>query len=495
MAFCWGLIVLADKWIFARRQESWFFGVLLFSALVGATKGGTTTLFGALFGVENDFGTLIGGRMIQTALLGLVTLPALAILAATRARFQDERDALVAERALGASSDPLATSSSNQEYLRLSREIGRIKDGLKLDSNFAVSELIRDVVQNGLRPITHRLWEREDQKQTNFTLRSLSRVAILTHPYAAWPVALILFLGTLGPYVSAAGWPQGLVRSGLTSTIIALTYIAARSLRITSVGVAWLSYITVHIFLAVLIVAVSKQLFGDLKGFTDTSAFLVLFIWILQTGYMTSFVAGALATRNEMRKQLQKLTEKLGIDTQVMKARAQLTKREIANYLHSDVQNKLLSIAIRVESGKANLDMVSEELTTVQKLLSAGAPPEPVDSRPIRMQLDALIHRWNGFVDIDLECDESIRDQNVVRQVILVVTEGLSNAVRHGLASKVAISVQHSHDGIVIDLRDNGIGPRSGSPGLGTRFFDSASGSNWSITQIEDGGSQLVVRL
>lgn len=495
MALCWGLIVLADKWTFARREESWLLGVLMFSTFIGATKGGTTTLFGALFGVERNFGTLIGGRMIQTALLGLVTLPALAILAATRARFQEERDTLVAELAFGASNDPLVISSSNQEYRRLSEEIGRIKDGLKLGSNFAVSELIRDVVQNGLRPLTHRLWNREDQSQTNFTLRSLSRVAILTHPYVAWPVALILFLGTLGPYVSASGWTQGFLRATLTSTTIALTYLGARLLKITSSSVAWLVYIFVHILLAALIVAVSKQFFGDLQGFTDTSAFFVLFIWILQTGYMTSFVVGALATRNEMREQLQKLSEKLGLDTQVMKARAQLTKREIANYLHSDVQNKLLSIAIQVESGKANLDMVSEELTAVQRLLNTGTPLEPLDRRPIRAQLNSLIARWKGFIQIDLECDESVSDQNIVKQITLVVTEGLSNAVRHGLASKVAISVKNLGEGVLVELRDNGIGPRSGTPGLGTRFFDSVSGSNWSITQVEDGGSKLVVRL
>ena len=52
MALCWAIISLADRFIFRRRRASWFIAILLFSAFIGATKGGSTTIFGALFGVE-----------------------------------------------------------------------------------------------------------------------------------------------------------------------------------------------------------------------------------------------------------------------------------------------------------------------------------------------------------------------------------------------------------------------------------------------------------
>ena len=495
LAICWGMIWLADKFIFSRRKESLLIAVLLFSAFIGATKGGTTTIFGAIFGVEGNFRELIGGRMLQTALLGLFTVPALAILAATRSKFQEVRDALVAERVRVTANDQILNSTAAEGYTRLAKEIGNIRDGIQASGNAEVSALIRDIVQNGLRPITHRLWEKEDQRQTNFTLRDLSRVAIVGHPYVAWPVALILFVGTLGPYVASAGWGEGFARSTITAAAIALTYRIAKALKTERASLAWLFYVAVHLLLAGFIVEVSKGLFGDLPGFTALSAFLVLFIWILQTGYMTSFVAGALATHNEMREQLQSLSEKLGLDRQVMQARAQLNKRDIANYLHSELQNKLLAIALRIESGTSNVEGVLEELTAIQVLLNAGVQSDSPDSRPLGIQLGELVDRWKGFVKISLESDSRITNQQVTRQVLLVVTEGLSNSVRHGLASEVSISIKSIVDGVLIEISDDGIGPRSGLPGLGSRFFESVSCSNWSLSQRQEGGSKLKLEL
>ena len=495
MALCWAIISLSDRFIFRRRKETWLIAVLLFSAFIGATKGGTTTIFGAIFGVENNFGDLIGGRMIQTALLGLFTLPALAILAATRSKFQDVRDTLVAERVRLAANDPILNSTATDGYARLAKEIGNLRDGIQTSGNAEVSTLIRDIVQNGLRPITHRLWDKEEQRQTNFTLRDLSRVAIVGHPYVAWPVALILFLGTLGPYVASSGWAEGLARSTITAAVIALTYRFAKLLKTERASLAWLFYVSVHLLLAAIIVELSRELFGDLPGFTAISAFFVLFIWILQTGYMTSFVAGALATHNEMREQLQSLSEKLGLDRQVMQARAQLAKRDIANYLHSELQNKLLSIALRIESGESNVDGVLEELTAIQALLNAGVQSDHLDSRPLANQLDELVDRWKGFVRIQFEADTQITNQEVTRHVLQVVTEGISNSVRHGLASEVSIAIKRSVDGVSIEIFDDGIGPRSGLPGLGSRFFESVSGSNWSLSQRQEGGSKLKLDL
>ena len=493
MALCWGLIAFADRFVFSRRNEAWLWRVLLFSAFIGAAKGGTTTLLGALFGVEDNFAELIVGRMVQTALLGLVTIPALAILAATRSRFQNERDALVAERVRVAATDNLVNASTKVEYLRLAEEIGKVRRQLQDSGAVQVSALIRDIVQTGLRPITHRLWANEEKKQTNFTLRDLSRVAIVSHPFVAWPVALTLFLGTLGPYIAASGWSQGLARSVLTAALVVVVYSAFRIIKTKSVPMAWLVYIFAHVVLALLIVLISKALFGDLRGFTDVSAFFVLFIWILQTGYMTSFVVGAMATHFEMREQLEALSENLGLDRRVIEARALLAKRDIANYLHSELQNNLLAIALKVEAGDANLVAVQEELGAIQTLLTSGASPDNADDRNLQTQLSELAKRWAGFLQVSISCPLELADKTMKRQVVLVVSEGISNSVRHGLASSVSVRVAKTKAGIAVELVDDGIGPRTGQAGLGSKFFETVSGANWTIDQRPEGGSILRV--
>jgi len=86
--------------------------------------------------------------------------------------------------------------------------------------------------------------------------------------------------------------------------------------------------------------------------------------------------------------------------------------------------------------------------------------------------------------------------ENESRAALLCIEEGLANALHHGHASEVAITVTTTKTMHVLSLIDNGIGPISGLPGLGSSLFNSCAGSCWSLSRGPEGiGSKLTLQI
>jgi anti-sigma regulatory factor (Ser/Thr protein kinase) len=82
------------------------------------------------------------------------------------------------------------------------------------------------------------------------------------------------------------------------------------------------------------------------------------------------------------------------------------------------------------------------------------------------------------------------------RNIVHVVEEAFSNALRHGLATEATILLNSTPSEISLDVIDNGVGPRAGDPGLGSSLFNSIAGSNWSLSRGPEGiGAKLNLQI
>ena len=105
---------------------------------------------------------------------------------------------------------------------------------------------------------------------------------------------------------------------------------------------------------------------------------------------------------------------------------------------------------------------------------------------------------WDGILTTQVEFTGSQSDVSIIdtRNIIHVVEEAFSNALRHGLATDATIVLKSSATEISLAVIDNGIGPRAGDPGLGSSLFNSIAGSNWSLSRGPEGvGAQLNLRI
>ena len=76
-----------------------------------------------------------------------------------------------------------------------------------------------------------------------------------------------------------------------------------------------------------------------------------------------------------------------------------------------------------------------------------------------------------------------ILGEKQLEEVREVMNEGIANALRHGFASRVTVTLG---PGPEITISDDGTGPRDGVPGLGSTFFDSIS-QDWQLSATDAG--------
>ena len=75
------------------------------------------------------------------------------------------------------------------------------------------------------------------------------------------------------------------------------------------------------------------------------------------------------------------------------------------------------------------------------------------------------------------------------------ISEAIANSVRHGLADIVKIQfIKDDSDGFEIQISDNGVGPLSSEPGMGSEIFNLLSKDKWRlIPNVTGKGSILIL--
>ena len=178
----------------------------------------------------------------------------------------------------------------------------------------------------------------------------------------------------------------------------------------------------------------------------------------------------------------------------------QLTLRfskDLAKYLHGNLQSRLMATAFAIETAGANSndDEISAQLEVARQALA-----RPFDhyfetaATSFTAGIKNLTDSWSALLLTSLVFNGSDDQfsETECRAALLCIEEGLANALHHGYASDVTISVTTTKATHVISLIDNGIGPRDGTPGLGSSLFSSIAGSKWSLSRGPEGiGAEL----
>ncbi|MEY3561337.1 MAG: hypothetical protein RL068_489 [Actinomycetota bacterium] len=177
-------------------------------------------------------------------------------------------------------------------------------------------------------------------------------------------------------------------------------------------------------------------------------------------------------------------------DIEWLSIQLEATNIDLAKYLHSILQTRLMSHALLLEQKPQNSqESVNELIEILSKPMSDfGQAVESIDKG-----LANLAREWQALIEVDLELVD-LRSNDLASPTLLLVREAISNAVHHGLADKVWVRIKDQDSKRTIEVRDNGIGPTQNPAGMGTQTYESLS-SNWSLTQASDVGSKLALEL
>lgn len=181
------------------------------------------------------------------------------------------------------------------------------------------------------------------------------------------------------------------------------------------------------------------------------------------------------------------------IDTERVRAVAttvnkEIVNRDVARYLHGHLQTRLMSMALLLEqAGKSNdQEKIDELLQSIEiELQNPMNRFEISEFENLEDAIENIESLWAGIVDISatFNFSNSNLSQQVVNNVYTLLEEAVTNAVRHGKATNISITIAlKNKNHIEIIVHDDGEGTTQMQPGLGSALFTTICGDNWSLT-------------
>jgi two-component system sensor histidine kinase UhpB len=223
------------------------------------------------------------------------------------------------------------------------------------------------------------------------------------------------------------------------------------------------------------------------------------------------------------RRQAQEATQALAENrelTQIIQARLEQERVAIARELHDELGQKVTAIksvglaisrrsagqdAVIAQSAQLVMDCADQIHEGVHQLV-ARLRPLALDRVGLRDALLELTGDWRmhhpGLV-LNLNLSDALEglEDALSTAIYRIVQEAVNNALRHGRASHIDVTLQRSGRTLELEVADNGVGrlAQLQAPGhygvLGMRERAQALGGSFELAQIEPAGVRLRVSL
>lgn len=501
------IFLLADITVFKDRERNPLpaYYVFLLGFLLGLVRGVTTgslAVFMNLLTLENlSTSSYVVIRGVNAGLLGMLALPLISLIASSIEIYQDDRNALIADRMLHQSqkSESLAVIKSlrssmtrkvDDNLLKVIKDSQEYFDekGRSLEKNWELMSVrLRKAALDTIRPFSHQLHRQGEEKVYRVKgielLRYISSTIKIEIP---WIILGYLVLNFRFIFENS---PVNLALLNLTTRIF-IIYIGLKGIkRLKSAG----KIRSLKTYLPALLIFTS--LFGYITHLTEDIFrlkiepewihffdVLLLFTLIVVVGFVSSFFYGQHAESEFLERQLSK--EQL--EAMLLKREEDRLSRELAKYLHGTIQSRLMASAMALEKAGRKGDKKALERELAQAYESLRVPSAAYFAAPeanFKAEINKVVSKWNDLVKIKVKIDKGIGDLDSAKsqEIGNAINEGISNSFRHGHASNVSISIDKDKFGIRVLVIDDGDGPMGGKGGLGTEWFNAISGSSWSL--------------
>lgn len=160
-------------------------------------------------------------------------------------------------------------------------------------------------------------------------------------------------------------------------------------------------------------------------------------------------------------------------------------RNRLAREIHDTLGHTLTGLSVGLEACKVMIDKnpkaTKEQLVVLQQSASRGLTdvrrsvdklkPDALERYSLKEALDMMIVDYQRTTDVTVLylCHLPLVDFNADEEDMIyrVVQEGMTNAVRHGHATKIYVSIAQVDDRLIVIVEDNGKGCKEITPGFG----------------------------
>ena len=439
-------------------------------------------------------------------------------ISSLRAHTRSLEDLVAGQRDLVTTQEQIIAEVTERNEEALARVKARLTDELTaLESTqgaASVAELQR-LASDVVRPISHELatalpvvtQHADDRSRVHVTwpqaIGQMAKTSAFRPGQTALVMSALLFVAAIGIF--------GLMGLGLMAAVglslFVLSWLANAALRRLLPRLSAGLGIAAFIVFSVLVGMFSAGAGGWVVRDSVSVALFAVAGGVYLSGLLIiiAMVNAVIRQQRESEEALSSLTRDLRRAVVRLGQTRWLQRKALSRALHGPVQSAVTSAALRlddaVRSGQPTSDLVTETRTQLRSIIDI-LDTDLTSTTPLDVALQRIIGTWAGVCEIqtfvaDEAADALDRDQLSQSAVIDILTEAVSNAVRHARATRAVIdiaceSVTDSGCDISLTVTDNGqpVDSVSAAPGLGTRLLSECAVS-WSRQVV---GSHHILR-
>ncbi len=363
---------------------------------------------------------------------------------------------------------------------------------------------LRRVSSDVVQPASRTLWRMSAETYPPLRAGEFMRTLLVRQPFATKSLVVLTVLANYASLIDEAGVVRGVMYLAAGAlVIIATCSIANYFMRRTP---------RYHV---VIVVAAFGLLQLATHGVNELRPTLGLAarpdgLLLLQIGWSAVFVIATMsfgALRSLRKDRLARFAAE--VDEELVMAIAKSRKvadlaRDLSRVLHGAVQTRLTVCSLMIERARKSQDEAALGLALMEAVAILQTPVTPAESHAtIDAEVARKVALWEGFCVVSVSIDPRLAGSphSAARDVGRVVEEAISNAVRHGGATRIQIEILLDESGDVsVTIEDDGVNELSHSArvlrtaGVGSAIFDQVAGGTWTLTRAE-GTTRLHVRV
>jgi len=347
-----------------------------------------------------------------------------------------------------------------------------------------IAERVRGQIQEVLRPLSHRLWISTAGEIHTKNSRSLVKEAVEDLDFSASFILIYqIMVGVFGIGLSIG------FKSGMIKTIAASigSYLIIRTFRYTKQNLALDWRILSSLFLTGM--AVLPILFSEsLSYFLDIPINLIAATVIAPTLPILVTITSLynLVSKDRQLAIAAARVVKHQATTLVSPGNINLTVKDLAGYIHNNLQADLLRISHRLDQVATQTSEHDSGplLRELEQVLGRSLKDVSILQLDGIERIKALPHVWRGIAEIELnnQITEKLPPERC-SLLVGIVEEMVTNSIRHGEATKLSIRIQAVIGGIQVSISHNGRDKVQGKSGLGSVYLSQVAYSGPSVTR------------
>ena len=163
----------------------------------------------------------------------------------------------------------------------------------------------------------------------------------------------------------------------------------------------------------------------------------------------------------------------------------------LASYLHNSLQSELLALSVQLQNAAEKSDRGESEklLQQVSSIVNRSIADDfsKFAESPLE-RLASLESSWRGLLSIEfLVGDEYLQNVSTNLNIVQIVQEVATNVFRYDNATKLVVTATKNDRELTLVLQSNGDGELIKGEGFGSSWFDQIASKVWTIEKNEIG--------